>query len=190
MALSSSYSLWKAIEELESKQQIRLLDWQLQAREPIRRFSDMKPGDQLVRKNSLLGLIPYEHHFICIGSDCEGRPTIVHFNPLNKASPAPNIALFQSGIVRVMKLPHEEFIEDQDELQAKGREVQRVVWPEELRRFSVREVTSRALRKVNENSMYYHLMKNNCETFVMWCLCGLNISLQVTARTSTLDFLW
>ena len=145
---------------------MRLLDWQLQAREPIHRFSDMKAGDHLVRKNSFLGLISYEHHFICIGSNCEGRPKIVHYNPLNKASPAPNIALLQLGKVRVMTLPHKEFI-NEDELQAKGREVQRVVWPEELRRFSVREVTSRVLRKVGENSIY-HLMKNNCETFVMW----------------------
>ena len=167
---------------------MRLLDWQLQAREPIHRFSDMKPGDHLVRKNSFLGLIPYEHHFICIGSNCEGQPKIVHYNPLNKASPAPNTALLQLGIVRLMTLPHNEFIQDEDELQAKGREVQRVVWPEELRRFSVREVTSRALRKVGENSIY-HLMKNNCETFAMWCLCGLRISLQVTANTSLVS-LW
>ena len=189
MDLSSSYALWKGIEELESKQQMRLLDWQLQAREPIHRFSDLKAGDHLVRKNSVLGLIPYEHHFICIGSDCEGRPTIVDYSPLNKASPAPNTALLQLGIVRVMTLPHKKnFIKNEDELQAKGREVERVVWPEELRRFFVREVINWALTRIGEKSIY-HLVKNNCETFVMWCLCGLKISLQVTAKTSLVS-LW
>ena len=108
---------------------MRLLHCQLQAREPIHRFSDMKAGDHLVRKNSFIGLIPYEHPFICIGSDCERRPQIVHYNPINKASPAPGIALLKLEKVRVMKLPHKEFIKDEDELQAKGREVQRVVWP-------------------------------------------------------------
>ena len=184
MDLSSSYALWKGIEELESKQQMRLLDWQLQAREPIHRFSDMKAGDHLVRKNAVLGLIPYEHHFICIGSDCEGRPTIVDYNPLNKTSPAPNTALLRFGIVRVMTLPHKDFIKNEDELQAKGREVERVMWPEELRRFFVREVISRAQTRIGEKSIY-HLMKNNCETFVMWCLCGLKISLQ--AKTSSVS---
>lgn len=188
MALSSTYSVWKGIEELESEEQMRLLDWQLQAREPIHRFSDMKAGDHLVRKNSVLGLIRYEHHFICIGFDCEGRPTIVDYSPLNTASPAPNTVLLKLGTVRVMTLPHKDFIKNEDELQAKGREVERVVWPGELRRFCVREVISRALRRIGEKSIY-HLMKNNCETFVMWCLCGLKISLQVTAKTSSVS-LW
>ena len=44
------------------------------------------------------------------------------------------------GIVQEMTLPHKDFIKSEDDLQAKGREVERVVWPEELRRFSVREV--------------------------------------------------
>ena len=188
MVLSSSYFVWKGIEELESKEQLHLLRWQLQAREPIHRFSDMKAGDHLVRKGSSLGgLIPYEHHFICIGSNCEGLPKIVHyFNTTANASLqmsstsgfGSGTAKEQLGEVQMMKLPHEDFIKNEDELQAKGREVERVVWPEELRRFSVREVITRALKRKDEN--FYHLMKNNCETFVMWCLCGLKISLQVT----------
>lgn len=186
MVLSSSYFVWKGIEELESEEQMRLLRWQLQAREPIHRFSDMKTGDHLIRKSSSLG-ISYEHHFICIGSNCEGRPKIVHYyNTAANASAqvvrtsglGSGSANEQLGIVQVMTLPHKDFIKDEDELQAKGREVERVVWPEELRRFSVREVISRALNRNGEK--FYHLMKNNCETFVMWCLCGLKISLQAT----------
>lgn len=77
-----------------------------------------------------------------------------------------------------MTLPHKDFIENEGELQAKGREVKRVVWPEELRRFSVQEVITFAEEREGEER--YHLTSNNCESFVMWCLCGANISLQVT----------
>ena len=186
MVLSSSYSVWKDIEELESKEPKRLLRRQLQGREPIHRFSEMKKGDHLVRKSSSLG-IPYEHHFICIGFNYGGWPKIVHY--YNTAANASlqmiktsgfgsGTANEQLGIVQMMTLPHKDFIKSEDELQAKGREVERVVWPEELRRFSVLEVIRRALKRKDEK--FYHLIKNNCETFVMWCLCGLKISLQVT----------
>ena len=189
MTLSSSYSVWKYIEGLESEEQKRLLRWQLQAREPIHRFSDMKAGDHLVRKSSSLGgLIPYEHHFICVGFNCKGEPKIVHYyNTAANASaqmiPTSGLgsgtANEQLGIVQEMTLPHEDFIKNEDDLQAKGKEVQRVVWPEELRRFSVREVINRALNS-RKGEKFYELKKNNCESFVMWCLCDLNISLQVT----------
>lgn len=182
---------------MESKEQMRLLRWQLQAREPIHRFLDMKKGDHLVRKSSPLGgFIQYEHHFICIGSDNEGQPMIVHYYNTAANAGAQMIrtrghgsgsANERLGIVQVMTLPHKDFIKDEDELQAKGREVERVVWPEELQRFSVQEVITRALtERIGEN--FFDLKKNNCESFVMWCLCGLNVSLQVTPpRKALLD---
>jgi len=68
--------------------------------------------------------------------------------------------------VCLIKLPHKDFIKDEDELQARGREVERVVWPEELRRYSAKEVTDRAQRRLGEKS-FYHSIKNNCESFVM-----------------------
>ncbi|KAJ7331232.1 hypothetical protein OS493_020014 [Desmophyllum pertusum] len=77
-----------------------------------------------------------------------------------------------------MTLPHKGFIIDEGELQAKGEEVERVVWPEELRRYSAEDIIERAQSRVGEK--FYHLIKNNCETFVMWCLCDLKISLQAT----------
>ena len=43
---------------------------------------------------------------------------------------------------------------------------------------SVQEVINWAKEREDEN--LFHLTKNNCESFVMWCLCGLKISLQVT----------
>ena len=78
-----------------------------------------------------------------------------------------------------MTLPHKDFIKLEDELQAKGAEVERVVWPEELRRYSTEEVVRRA-EKGRLSEKYYNVVKNNCESFVMWCLCDLNITLQVT----------
>ena len=195
MVLSSSSSIWKDIERRNSKEQIHLLRWQLQAREPIHRFSDMKAGDHLVRKGSFLpgGSVPYEHHFLCVGYDY-GKPKIIHY--YNTASQAiaqmiptsglgSGSALEQLGIVQEMTLPHEDFIKNEDELQAEGKEVERVVWPEELRRFSVQEVIRRA-RDDRIGEKFFHLTKNNCESFVMWCLCGLNITLQATPPRKTL----
>jgi len=182
---------WKDIEERESEERMRLLRWQLQAREPIHRFSDIKAGDHLIRKGSSV-VISYEHHFICTGFDCEGRPTIInYYNTAAKASSqmtstsgfGSGTANENFGIVQEMTLK-EDFIKNEEELQAKGEEVERVVWPEELRRFSVQEVISRAKKRIGEK--LYDLKKNNCESFVMWCLCGLNISLQVTPAKSPL----
>ena len=188
MVLSSSAEIWRGIERKDSQKQTELLKWQLQVREPIHRFSDMKAGDHLVRKSSSLGgLTQYEHHFICIGSNREGQPKIVHYyntkaNASKQMIPTSCLgsgtASEQLGIVQEMTLPHKDFIKNEDDLQAKGSEVERVVWPEELKRFSVREVISRALKRKGEK--FFDLKKNNCESFVMWCLCDLNISLQVT----------
>ena len=192
MVLGSSSSIWKGIERRESKDQEHLLQWQLQAREPIHRFSDMKAGDHLVRKGSSMGdLINYEHHFLCIGTDCDGGTKIIHYyntpgNASKQMSPTSlgsGTAFEQLGIVQEMTLPNKDFI-DEGELQAKGEEVERVVWPEELRRYSVEDVIERAQSR--EGEKFYHLMKNNCESFVMWCLCDLKISLQATPLRKTL----
>ncbi|KAJ7331236.1 hypothetical protein OS493_020018 [Desmophyllum pertusum] len=191
MVLGSSVSIWKGIEKRKSKDQEHLLQWQLQEREPIHRFSDMKAGDHLVRKGSSMGdLINYEHHFLCIGTDCDGPKIIHYYNTPGNArkqmfptSLGSGTAFRQLGKVQEMTLPHEDFIKE-GELQTKGKEVERVVWPEELRRYSVEDVIERAQRRVGEES--YHLTKNNCETVVMWCLCGLNISLQATPLRKTL----
>ncbi|XP_078342932.1 uncharacterized protein LOC144628671 [Oculina patagonica] len=195
MVLSSASYIWRDIENLESEEQRRLLQWQLQAREPIHRFSDMREGDHLVRKGSFLpgDLIPYEHHFLCVGFDC-GQPKIIHYfnsasNAIKQLIPTglgSGSALEQLGIVQEMTLPYKDFIKNEDELQAKGREVERVVWPEELKRFPVQEVIRRARSDDRKKEKLFHLTKNNCESFVMWCLCGLNITLQATPVRKTL----
>ena len=40
----------------------------------------------------------------------------------------------------------------------------------------VSKVINRARKRKDEK--YYDLAENNCESYVMWCLCDLNISLQ------------
>ena len=182
MALSESLVIWKNIERSKTKDQKEILRWQLQAREPILRFSDMKAGDHLVRKNSSSGgMISYEHHFICVGSDREGRPKIIHYDTNGSAQMCRIVLRSGKGSndveIQEMTLPHKDFIKSEDELQAKGNEVERVVWPEELKRYSTEEVVKRASRRLGERE--FDLFKNNCESFVMWCLCDLNITLQV-----------
>ena len=49
-------------------------------------------------------------------------------------------SLGKLGIVSELTLPHEDFIQSERELQEKGAEVERIVWPDELRRYSVHEV--------------------------------------------------
>lgn len=83
--------------------------------------------------------------------------------------------LGQLGQIERVELPSGDFLKGEAEL--KERNVQRLVWPPEMRRYSVEETTKRALRREGES--YYDVGKNNCEHFVMWCMCGMNICLQV-----------
>ncbi|XP_078342933.1 uncharacterized protein LOC144628673 [Oculina patagonica] len=192
MVLSSAPYIWKDIEKLKSKERNHLLRWHLQASEPIHRFSDIRVGDHLVRKGSPFGgSVQYEHHFLCVGFDC-GRPKITHYyNTANNAIAqmiptglGSGTAVEQLGIVQEMTLPHKDFIKNEDELQAKGREVERVVWPEELQRYSIEEIIARAEERKGED--LFDIIENNCESFVMWCLCNLNITLQATPVRKTL----
>ena len=143
--------VWKDITELDDKKQRELLKWHLQAREPICKFADMQIGDHLIKRKSVSGKVLYYHHFLCIGTEGEGRPTIIHyFNTANNAfrrtfstlSFGSGSALGQLGIVQEITLPHKDFMESESELQEKGAEVNRVVWPDGLRRFPSKEVNT------------------------------------------------
>lgn len=208
MVPSSSVEIWKGIEKLDSQKQKDLLQWQLQAREPIRRFADIKLGDHLVTKGSMLdNLFPldlgvldlfewleYEHHFLCIGFGSKGEPEIIHYYNtesnfmrfVSTVGCGSGKSLGKLGMIQEMTLPDVALITE-DQLQATEDQewkMARVVWPDELRRYSVEEIIERARKRKDEDS--YHLMKNNCESFVMWCLCGLNISPQATRMRKTL----
>ena len=84
---SQNHRIWEDIKKLHGEKQRELLEWQLQAREPIYKFSDIKLiGDHLIKKKSVGGKVLYYHHFLCIRSEGEGRPTIIHYS--NTASNA------------------------------------------------------------------------------------------------------
>lgn len=51
------------------------------------------------------------------------------------------------------------------------------MWPDKIDCFPVTEVIERARSRKGEPC--YDFLKNNCEHFVTWCKCGLNVSLQV-----------
>ena len=123
---TSNDKIWQDIYKLDSKKQRELLDWLLQAREPIYKFSDIKVGDHLIKKKSVGGKVLYYHHFLCIGSEGKGRPTIIHYS--NTASNAfrqvfktfsfgSGSALGKLGIVSELTLPHKDFIHSESELQ-------------------------------------------------------------------------
>ena len=224
MVLSSSAGIWKHIEKLDSQKQKDLLEWQLQAREPIRRFADIRLGDHLVTKGSMLNnLFPqdlgpfedldvpdvrkrslsaldllewlkYEHHFLCVGFGNNGEPKIIHYYNtesnwkrfVSTVGCGFGKSLGKLGMIQEMTLPNAALITEDQLLTTEDEDwkMARVVWPDELRRYSVEEIIDRAKERIAEDS--YHLMKNNCESFVMWCLCGLKISPQATRMRKTL----
>ncbi|XP_031574627.1 uncharacterized protein LOC116308362 [Actinia tenebrosa] len=64
--------------------------------------------------------------------------------------------------------------------QLKNMKVQKKVWPNKLKRFDANEIVRRAKSRVGKKK--YNVLTNNCEHFVVWCICGLKVSLQVTTR--------
>lgn len=190
MALSESSAIWKEILELEPEERKDHLRRQLQAREPIRRLSDMELGDHLLMTRNRGTSLEYAHHFLCSGKDeLSGKPKIIQYyntprNAMKQLFPTSlgsGSCLEQLGMIQEMALPDGDLIAESDidsETDLLRVEVERVVWPEELRRFSTEEVITRAHKRKGEK--YYHPINNNCESFVMWCLCDLNISLQAT----------
>ena len=182
----ASVEIWNRIETLPWDQQKDLLQRQLQAREPIHSFKDIRLGDHLVRKDSFLGLVSYEHHFICVDLNSKGQPMIVHYyNTSWKATAQliPSISASGSPVEQMAKVQEmciEEYVSEA-KLQTEGNEVARVVWPEELLRYPPEERAKRARERARKQEKWYDLVKNNCETLIMWCFCDLQISLQVTA---------
>ena len=185
----SKPTFWEKISLLSTQEKRAALEKKLQKREPIKSFSDIKPGDHLVQKCSIGG-IPYRHHFLCTGLNSDDEPTIIHYHntsskgSLDVAAPlflGSGVSLGRVASIKEINLPHKDLVKSESELQKKGAEVERVVWPDGLRRFPVEEVIQRARTRLGER--YYDLGENNCESFVMWCICGLNFSLQCASSS-------
>jgi hypothetical protein len=171
---------WEEIKQLPEKEQLAFLQRKLERREPIEKFSDIKVGDHLIQKTSIRGKVLYYHHFLCTKLESYGRPTIIHYH--NTTSNASRECLstgsFGSGScggklasIKEITLPHEDFVERESELQ---KTVERVVWPDELKCYPDQEVSKRARERLGEKD--YDVGTNNCESFVMWCKCGVSIS--------------
>ncbi|CAB4043457.1 Hypothetical predicted protein [Paramuricea clavata] len=176
---------WEEIEQLPKKEQLALLQRKLEKREPVERFSDIKVGDHLIKKTSMCGKVLYYHHFVCTKLESDGRRTIIHYHNTssNASGECLSTSSFGSGCcggklasIKEITLPHKDLVESESELQKEGAEVERVVWPDELKCYPDQEVSKRAKGRLGEKD--YDLEKNNCESFVMWCICGRNTSLQ------------
>ena len=180
---------WKQFDKSPSSRQRKFLNPYLQTREPISSYYDIQKGDHLVRTSStMMGLLKFEHHFLCIGHNERGAPLIVHYNATKKDAFRRFFiwSLTHSSLARVNIMALPDYI-NEDNLQKQGVEVKRVLWPDGLRRYSVEKITWRALKRLGE--AYYHVRDNNCESFVMWCICNSNVSLQATPENiSALNF--
>ena len=180
---------WKQFDKSPSSRQRKFLNPYLQTREPISSYYDIQKGDHLVRTSStMMGLLKFEHHFLCIGHNERGAPLIVHYNATKKDAFRRFFiwSLTHSILARVNIMALPDYI-NEDNLQKQGVEVKRVLWPDGLRHYSVEKITWRALKRLGE--AYYHVRDNNCESFVMWCICNSNVSLQATPENiSALNF--
>ena len=180
---------WKQFDKSPSSWQRKFLNPYLQTREPISSYYDIQKGNHLVRTSStMMGLLKFEHHFLCIGHNERGAPLIVHYNATKKDAFRRFFiwSLTHSSLARVNIMALPDYI-NEDNLQKQGVEVKRVLWPDGLRRYSVEKITWRALKRLGE--AHYHVRENNCESFVMWCICNSNVSLQATPENiSALNF--
>ena len=174
---------WKQFDKSPSSRQRKFLNPYLQTREPISSYYDIQKGDHLVRTSSaMMGLLKFEHHFLCIGHNERGAPLIVHYNATKKEAFRRFFicSLTHLSLAKVNIMALSEYI-DEDNLQKQGFEVKRVLWPDGLRRYSVEKIKRRALIRVGEAR--YHVTENNCESFIMWCICNSNVSLQATRES-------
>ncbi|XP_020896348.1 uncharacterized protein LOC110235241 [Exaiptasia diaphana] len=130
---------------------------------------NVEPGDHLVFPRKF-----YDHHGICTEKDGENVKVVEYTGPGftfwgSNASRA--TSCFDSGAFGVVK----ETSYTYEELE-KGK-VKKKIWPDSLVRYSRSEIISRAKKRLGET--FYGLLENNCEHFASWCICGLNVSLQV-----------
>lgn len=139
---------WKQFDKLPSSRKRKFLNPYLQKREPIYSYYDIQKGDHLVRTcSTMMGLLKFEHHFLCIGHNERGTSFIVHYNAAKKGDFRRmfSCSLTHPSLARVNIMALPDYI-DEDNLQKQGVEVKRVLWPDELRRYSVEKITWRALK--------------------------------------------
>ena len=135
-------------------------------REQIKDISDVRFGDHLVKLCTIFNKVVYEHHFLCTS---ENPKMIVHYQMVPCSTVLRKPVYGISKWSKIQEMPIETYLTD-------VRKVQRVVWPKELKPYPNEEVVKRALTRVGETK--YHLLYNNCETYVTWSICGIRHSTQ------------
>ncbi|XP_068713677.1 uncharacterized protein [Montipora foliosa] len=133
----------------------------------IRDPSGIQAGDHLIRREN-----SYDHHMLCTGT-CTDQIEIIEYtgpsfgiSAVSRSVLSKDLTVF--GKIKEQSYPIKKFLENK---------ILKIIWPPELERFSVTEVIERARSRINETC--YDFLKNNCEHFVTWCKCGLNVSRQV-----------
>ncbi|XP_031555427.1 uncharacterized protein LOC116292283 [Actinia tenebrosa] len=115
----------------------------------------------------------YTHHLICVKVEGD-RIIAMEYGPRNCFELSGKEAL--KLLIDVEKLGevhrNSYTFEELEKI-----EMHKIVWPRELRRYRARKVVRRAISREGEKT--YNCLTNNCEHFVMWCMCGLTVSLQV-----------
>ena len=166
---------WEELDKKPKTEQAAFFNGKF-GKEPISSFHEIRRGDHFVTEGASGDR--YYHHSLCIGHDEQHNPKIIHYYTTESLE-----TIVSDGIIQEMVLPHKDFLKDEAELRKKA--VKRIVWLPEVRRFSVDEVVRRACRRKGER--HYNVTENNCESFVMWCLFDMNISLQVKAWHAVLQ---
>lgn len=134
---------------------------------PITNSDSIQAGDHLVLERKY-----YDHHMLCIFS-ADNHVIVIHYS-----GPAWGISKTFSCVsfkdVGVKGEIVEQMFSFKDLVKEK---VKKIIWPDKLERFSVEERIERAYTRLGEN--FYDVLKNNCQHFVTWSMCGLKVSLQV-----------
>ena len=158
---------WEELSQLPEEKKKAFFETHLK-RLRIKEISEIRVGDHLVKSCSILNRVVYEHHFLCTS---ETPKMIVHYQMVPYSTLLRKPVYEISKWSKIQEMPIEEYLTDLPLCK-----VQRVVWPQELKRYPDHEVVRRAKSRLGETE--YSLMSNNCETYIMWCLFDIEHSTQ------------
>ncbi|KAK3727879.1 hypothetical protein QZH41_010608 [Actinostola sp. cb2023] len=113
----------------------------------------------------------YTHHRICIDVNDDKVMVVEYTGPHSTSSDISRIVSSDVGLLGIVKISEYTFTELEDQ------KVQKIIWPECLIRYDDNEIVERAKSRIGET--FYGALENNYEQLVSWCICGINVSLQV-----------
>ena len=164
---------WQEIKRLSNSRQVKFFTKTLR-KQPIRSFSDIKKGDHIARLVSRTKGFRYHHHMLCIGHGEHRVPLVIHLS--GGAEEASSNLMFNTSkdfgvVAKVRPMSLKDDMKNEADLEK--YDACRIVWSEGVRRYSVVETIKRAHRRLRDSG--YDLRNNNCEHFVMWCMCGIGL---------------